>query len=246
MLEVYTRENTLANRKSPFIFRSKNCGTIGKKEIIKRIGEYNSTITEADAVAVFTIFEDIFWNYIYDGYVVKLFMGSFRAGAYGSAQRLLETFRPKKVNYKGAPKRDHGFSLLFSSNRKAEELFESKIKFERLREGGLCTPKISSIYDLMSKKHKIFLPDDLIVIHGQYLKIDCTDMEQGVFLVSETMDKIRINRYIRNTRINLGFILPENIPLGEYRVYVCTNRAGKYHNTDIHIIQIQKEVSDNS
>lgn len=92
MLKVYTQENTFTNRKKPYVFKSQNDITVDEDAIIRQIADANTTITEADARAVMNVLERVFWNNIRDGNVVKLFMGSFRAGAAGSAETSKEIF----------------------------------------------------------------------------------------------------------------------------------------------------------
>lgn len=239
MLKVYTQENTFTNRKKPYVFKSQNDITVDEDTIIRQIADANTTITEADARAVMNVLERVFWNNIRDGNVVKLFMGSFRAGAAGSAETSKEIFKPVPVNYKNAPQRDHKISLLFKSDIKKEKLLCEDVKYERITNHGICNPYISSISGYSNRINGVFSPMEIATIDGKFIKIDCKDDNQGVF-ISGKGKTYKPNIFIKNTRTILSFQLPAEIEEGEYLVTVKTNRRGLLHESNTYKIIIEK------
>lgn len=238
MLQVFTQENTLPNRKKPFVFKSRNADTIDEEQIVKRIAGAGTTITAADTKAVLAVLEKVFWELINSGYVVKLFMGSFRAGAAGSADSANEIFKPKKVKYKGAPERDHKLSLLFESDRKKEKDLCNTVKIERIKNHGFCNPCIHNIQNYGDKSRITFAQKDLVLLSGDFIKIDTKDSEQGVFITSKGITK-QAAVYLHNSRSKLIFQLPPELPEGTYSITVKTNRTGVLHTSNVYQIIIE-------
>lgn len=241
MLKVYTQKNTLSNRKKPYVFKSQNAFTVDEEDIIKAIAESHTTITEADARAVLSVLENVFWEKINLGCVVKLFMGSFRAGASGSADSEDEIFKPKKVHYRNAPVRDHAISLLFNTNKKKEKNLCTTVKTERVRHGGLCNPYITQILNTFDNSIE-FTQKDVATIDGRFIKIDILDPEQGVF-VSGNGVNVRINKYLHNTKSKIEFFIPDELSDGIYLVMVKTNRKGVLHSSNSHQIVVHTATS---
>lgn len=236
MLKVYTQENTLAHRKKPYVFKSQNCYTVEQDALIKEIAEANTTITEADALAVMSVLEQKFWNFINEGCVVKMFMGSFRAGAGGTAEKESEIFKPKKVNYRNAPERDHTISLNFEADKIKEKELCRTVNVQRISHSGFCEPVITSISGYTGEPY--FCTKDIATIYGQFLKIRPDDEVQGVFL-SKAGKRQRMSVYTQTTRSRISFQLPDDIEEGIYSVEVCTNPSGVLHFSNIYQIVVK-------
>lgn len=129
MLEVYISKNTFTNKKKPYVFRSRNLITYTQEDIINEIDRSGTTFTAADAAGLLAELEDVFTKFIKSGAAVKLFMGTFRASASGTAETATETFRPKKGRDPRTPVRDHTISLHFEKDQRfSEELRDMKFK----------------------------------------------------------------------------------------------------------------------
>lgn len=168
MLEVYISKNTFANKKKPYVFRSRNLITYTQEDIINEIDSSGTTFTAADAAGLLAELEDVFTKFIKSGAAVKLFMGTFRASASGTAETATETFRPKKGRDPRTPVRDHTISLHFEKDQRfSEELRD--MKFKRLGFQKLCVPYISVIKNGIIGKTDIFQPGDSVLIN-QYIE----------------------------------------------------------------------------
>ena len=168
MLEVYISKNTFANKKKPYVFRSRNLITYTQEDIINEIDRSGTTFTAADAAGLLAELEDVFTKFIKSGAAVKLFMGTFRASASGTAETATETFRPKKGRDPRTPVRDHTISLHFEKDQRfSEELRD--MKFKRLGFQKLCVPYISVIKNGIIGKTDIFQPGDSVLIN-QYIE----------------------------------------------------------------------------
>lgn len=158
----------LQTRKKPYVFRSRNLITYTQEDIINEIDRSGTTFTAADAAGLLAELEDVFTKFIKSGAAVKLFMGTFRASASGTAETATETFRPKKGRDPRTPVRDHTISLHFEKDQRfSEELRD--MKFKRLGFQKLCVPYISVIKNGIIGKTDIFQPGDSVLIN-QYIE----------------------------------------------------------------------------
>jgi hypothetical protein len=55
MLKIFLRENPGAFAKDRYLFRSSTMTTFTQNELIKKMAEFNTTITEADTLAVLNV-----------------------------------------------------------------------------------------------------------------------------------------------------------------------------------------------
>lgn len=224
MLGVYISRNNFSNRKKDYAFHSRNCGTVTQEEFIKKISEANTTVTEADTIAVFTLIEQIFNSLIDEGYTVQLPMGTFRAGASGTAASAQESFTPRPL--KTIPrKNDHRISLLFKPDLKREKQLKYSVKYEKTDNKTVCSPLITSLFTMDDQDPGRIEPGALLSIHGEYLKVDTTDKEQGVFLYRHGRtdgEPYRVSVFARNARRILSVVIPRDIPKDTYVLCVRT------------------------
>lgn len=223
MLKVYITPNHFKNRKDAYSFRSQITESMSQNDMINAIADANTTVTKADTIAVMTEFQNQFDKAIKEGKSIALFMGTFSAGASGTAQTPTETFRPKTNRDKRSPVRNHKISLLFKAARKyASELRD--IDFERIGKKQLCRPVIDKVWNGLEKEKTDFHSGNYLTLHGKYIKINPQDSASGVFLDNDTTGKTyRCNSYTRATRNNICAKIPDNIPNGPYHIYICTN-----------------------
>lgn len=225
MLEVYISENKFKNKKKPFVFRSRNPQTYTQEDIIDAIAEAGTTFTKADAAGMFKVFEYVFKQYIERGDAVKLFMGTFRAAASGTAETNSETFKPVIPKDPRTPKRDHNISLGFEPNEAYSEELRN-IPFRRLGFVKLCRPVITSISNAQIQSESPLAPGDYITICGRFLKFDFSDSRQGVFFKETNGTKsYKAARFTRATRLVITVQLPPELTPGTYSVHIYTQTA---------------------
>ena len=223
MLEVYISENTFTNKKKPYIFRSRNLITYTQEDIIQEIGMSGTTFTAADAAGLLAELEEVFTKYIKSGAAVKLFMGTFRAAASGTAESANETFRPQKGRDHRTPVRDHRISLHFEKDQQFSEALRN-MKFNRLGLKKLCLPYISHIENGIIGKTNTFQPGDSVLIKGRFLKFDYCNSNQGLFFKNtETGQIFRATSFTKLTRLSVQALIPSELQDGVYSVYIKTD-----------------------
>ena len=235
MLEVYISKNTFANKKKPYVFRSRNLITYTQEDIINEIDRSGTTFTAADAAGLLAELEDVFTKFIKSGAAVKLFMGTFRASASGTAETATETFRPKKGRDPRTPVRDHTISLHFEKDQRfSEELRD--MKFKRLGFQKLCVPYISVIKNGIIGKTDIFQPGDSVLIKGRFLKFDYYNSTQGLFFKNkETAQVFKATSFTRLTRLSVQALIPTELQDGIYSVYIATDGNKRSNSVEIEI-----------
>lgn len=235
MLEVYISKNTFANKKKPYVFRSRNLITYTQEDIINEIDRSGTTFTAADAAGLLAELEDVFTKFIKSGAAVKLFMGTFRASASGTAETATETFRPKKGRDPRTPVRDHTISLHFEKDQRfSEELRD--MKFKRLGFQKLCVPYISVIKNGIIGKTDIFQPGDSVLIKGRFLKFDYYNSTQGLFFKNkETAQVFKATSFTRLTRLSVQALIPTELQAGIYSVYIATDGNKRSNSVEIEI-----------
>lgn len=235
MLEVYISKNTFANKKKPYVFRSRNLITYTQEDIINEIDSSGTTFTAADAAGLLAELEDVFTKFIKSGAAVKLFMGTFRASASGTAETATETFRPKKGRDPRTPVRDHTISLHFEKDQRfSEELRD--MKFKRLGFQKLCVPYISVIKNGIIGKTDIFQPGDSVLIKGRFLKFDYYNSTQGLFFKNkETAQVFKATSFTRLTRLSVQALIPTELQDGIYSVYIATDGNKRSNSVEIEI-----------
>lgn len=235
MLEVYISKNTFTNKKKPYVFRSPNLITYTQEDIINEIDRSGTTFTAADAAGLLAELEDVFTKFIKSGAAVKLFMGTFRASASGTAETATETFRPKKGRDPRTPVRDHTISLHFEKDQRfSEELRD--MKFKRLGFQKLCVPYISVIKNGIIGKTDIFQPGDSVLIKGRFLKFDYYNSTQGLFFKNkETAQVFKATSFTRLTRLSVQALIPTELQAGIYSVYIATDGNKRSNSVEIEI-----------
>ncbi|WP_287048198.1 DNA-binding domain-containing protein [Treponema sp.] len=236
MLEVYISENKFKNKKKPFVFRSRNLQTFTQEDIIDAIAEAGTTFTKADAAGMFKVFEQVFKRFIERGHAVKLFMGTFRASASGTAETNSETFKPVIPKDPRTPKKDHNISLSFEPNEAYSEQLRN-IAFKRLGFVKLSRPAITSISSAMINSDTPLIPGDYINISGRFLKFDFEDNSQGVFFKETDGTKsYKASNFTKATRVSITVQIPPELEPGTYTVKIRTQTESAFSQQIITVL----------
>ena len=233
MLKVYISENNFPNKKKPFVFRSQVMRKVTQEELIDEIAT-GSTVTRADAAAVFSMFEERFNEALMRGMSVELFMGTFFPSASGTAESMSETFRVRETRDPRSPKRDHKISLIFEPLKKYGKMLR-QMQIERIGYKKLCHSRIDFIYNCMEGKNG-FAPGDFIIIRGSFIKCEPSDESQGVFFKNrETGETTRAKIYTHTTRLKICAQIPSELKNADYDVFVKTEKGEQSSTANISI-----------
>ena len=223
MLTVYLRENPFSNRNKKYSWHSRNMGRMTHEQLIDAVAQANTTVTKADVLAVITEYGQQVQKALQEGYSVESFFGTLSVGASGSAEKESEKFSPKEQKDKRTPKKDHKLSLRFRAKRSFQDRVREGVQYKTERLQRLCAPHVNYVLNAGTRKERL-TAGDCMHIHGQFIKADLDDNEQGVF-VAGGRKTFRLTRYVRCTRCSIDVLLPDDLPPGKYSVYVRTKRS---------------------
>ena len=197
MLKIFVRENMSPIAKEKFVFMSENAGTFTEQQLIKKMAEYNTTLTEADALAAFNVMKKIVLEMVLLGYVVQTPFGLMFAVAGGSTNDILADFTPKNQNT------NHDIRLRFRPSTDIIDNVRNKTVTERSTNAIKTRVNIDVVRNADGNESSPIHPGDSLFISGDYLKFDKNDVEQGVFL-HDGKDEQRLNYY---TQVSPGKII---------------------------------------
>ena len=209
MLKIFVRENMSPIAKEKFVFMSENAGTFTEQQLIKKMAEYNTTLTEADALAAFNVLKKIVLEMVLLGYVVQTPFGLMYAVAGGSTDDILADFTPKNQNT------NHDIRLRFRPSTDIISDVRNNTVTERSTNAIKTRVNIDMVCNADGNESSPIHPGDSIFISGDYLKFDKADETQGVFLYDGT-EEHRLSYY---TQVSPGKIIARvdsDFKTGEY------------------------------
>ena len=83
-------------------------------------------------------------------------------------------------------------------------------------------PWIRSVWTFNPLGSRIATSGEAVEIKGMHLKIDESDPRQGLFLAGADLADIRVTRLYHNLSTRLLFVMPQDVPAGEYRLMIRT------------------------
>ncbi|GEM_PF-944068 len=224
MLQVTTNYNYLSEArgsKEKYCFKSSVNQVLTQEQLIREIVNYNSTLTDADVKAVFSVLNTKVIDYVNKGYKVELPFLDIRLKATGTCDSKEGTF----ANGIGNNKLDVKVCI----NPEALEAMTADVAYEQKFPESPMDPKIALVYSVnpngTKNENLEFKPSDSIRITGKNLAFQFDDQKQGVF-ITDGSTVSRIEKYNRLGSNILDAFIPSNLEPGEYSLYVTT-KPGK-------------------
>ena len=219
MLKIKTIQNNLKTSSNSYSFLSVPDKTVGMKEIARAMTEYNSSLTEPDALAALAVLEEVIGKFLQQGLRVKLPWLQMVFTARGTAADFDEKFKPGK--------NDHKFVLRFNADKEMEEKLSVSVDFKSEAGELVSLPVIFAVRPVMQDGTEGILPAEtatgsVLRIRGDYLSYDFEDEKQGVFLtnVKDSSIKYKASRFFRRTKNTIDFEIPSDVVEGTYSLSV--------------------------
>ena len=219
MVEIRTLKNYLIKDedKDGYCFRSTTNQMLSQNDLAKEFSNYNSTITEPDALGMLSIENIIVCRYLRMGYMVELPWCWIYARANGTTDNPDGMFSPGSGN--------HRFNIIVEMKKDALLSIVDDVEFKQLESDFLGDPKIMQLLTLDDsanelKSHKAKAGAS-IRLRGHNLKVDLADAEQGVFLVTGNT-LTRLTKYTRVGTNIVDAVISQTIASGTYTVKVVT------------------------
>lgn len=195
------------------MFRSSTMTTLTQEELIKKMAEFNTTITEADTLAVLNVLKRLVLEYTEQGYTVQTPLGLFYASASGTTNDVLADFSPQDAST------DHTIRMLYRPSSEVTKGILKNTPVERSSDKLKATPFIQLVRNAGGDEDSAIKAGDSILVAGEYLKFDSGDNKQGIFLSGATLS-YRLSYYTRNTDRTLEARIDSSVPAGRYTLSV--------------------------
>jgi hypothetical protein len=228
MLSIFTRENTGTIAKMKYVFRSSTMTTFTLDELVKKMAAFNTTITEADTLAVLNVMKRLVIEYVEQGYTVQTPLGLFFAAASGSTNDLTDAFEPRAAGL------NHNIRIRYRPTTEIEKDIVEHTPVERVSNILKTIVNIDVVQNAAGDTGMSIRPGDTILILGDYLKFDETATDQGVFL-SDGTASTRLIYYTQNTGGKIAARIENTVAPGKYtlsvhNIPISTPSAAVYKN----------------
>ena len=188
-----------------------SAGTAEMEDVIDRMIEKGSTITRADIVGVLEDYYTTVEHLLLEGKRVRTPVANFSTSVRGLFDGPTDTFDRSR----------HRIAGIVNPGRRLRAAIQNWARASK-QEASLPTPNPVAFIDANTgEKNTTLTPGGLGQLMGHRLKIaDPADPAQGIFFVGETGDETRVSVIANNTPRGLTFLIPEDLPAGQYRVAV--------------------------
>ena len=214
MLKVFTRENSGRLGGKKYIFRSTPMATFSVDALVHEMATFNTTITEADTLAVLTVMKRIVVKYVEQGYSVQTPLGIFCASASGSTDDIMAAFEPNSKD------NNHDIRMLYRPDSKIISDVLANTPVERTSNRLKTFTSIDKVRNAAGEDVTSIKTGDMIIIYGDYLKFDPLKEDQGVFLTGTDNTTFRLTYYTQNTAGKIEARIEKGIPADEYMLSV--------------------------
>lgn len=171
------------SKKDGFCFRSKTNQKINYTEMAREFKEFNSSLTEPDALSMFSIMNTLVYKYVAKGYTVELPFCKIYNRAIGTADDIKSAFTPGVNN--------NQFVVTMELTPNAKSVITTDVECLQRSPETAGKPVAFYVYPLAKNGTDIKNPDDeknlsvkhaqALRFHGNNLRCNITDSEQGLF-----------------------------------------------------------------
>lgn len=209
MLKIFVRENLGKLGGKKYIFRSASMAQFTIDELVHEMATFNTTITEADTLAVLNVMKRLVVKYVEQGYSVQTPLGLFFASASGSTDDITDSFTPL------SEETNHDIRMLFRPDAKIVADVLANTPVERSSNKLKTTVNIDKVMNASGNENDPVKPGDMIIVYGDYLKFDSSSPEQGIFLANGSKS-YKLDYYTQNTAGRIQARISASIPAGTY------------------------------
>ena len=225
MLKVFLRENNSPIKKAAYMFMSENMATYTQEQLVKKMSQYNTTLTEADTLAALNVMKNIVMEAVKEGYCVQTPFGLLYAVAGGSTDDKDCDFSPADQNL------NHTIRLRFRPNSEVIDDVAKNTQVERVSNALKTRVYIDEVFNADGNKESPVTSGDLITIIGDYLKFDSSNPEYGVFLNGND-ESYRLSYYTQITAGKITARIESDIPKGTYSLLLKNKPTSSEETTE--------------
>jgi hypothetical protein len=207
-VKFYLRPNKLGTAPGTQSAHVMSPNVLNSEHIIQEILQRHSTITEADVRAVLTVFYTVVSDEVAEGNTVNLPIVNLRPGITGTFESKTDRFDPTR--HKGKVRASAGILV---KQKVAGLKFVKANKPPR-------APLPVMFKDVSSEQSGILTPGSIGIIYGEELKFNPSNPIEGIFLISQDGEEIKITHVATRTLKKLMFQIPDSLSPGKYTIEV--------------------------
>ena len=212
MLQYHTVDNAMTPTPGDYMAQTANLRSYGEAEIIEQMLKRGSSITKADLLAANQLRTEVVIDLLADGNGVNTDLCIMSPSISGVFQGAADSFDPSRhrVNINIYP------TVVTRATAK-------KIKVQKVQVAD-PSPYIVEVKDTVSgSANEMLTPGGILELRGSRLKFIAENPTNGIFLIPESGDEIRIEVVAENKPARLMALIPANLPAGAWYVEVRTN-----------------------
>lgn len=214
-IKYFAQPNRLNTPNAPaYLPRAVRTGTVGQDQVLDFITQEGTTITRAEALAVFNGITKALGHFLSLGYHVNLPFADFRP----TVQGRIDTQDPVAA----------GGNLAPAVRVKAGSAIRGVLSGVSVMAVDKSAPSVTvfSFQNLRDQSTTALQASDLCVIRGQGLSFDPAQLADGVFFVSAAdQSEHRADQYAHTGHRSATFKAPAQLTAGKYSIVVRTGTS---------------------
>jgi hypothetical protein len=182
--------------------------SLTREDIIAKMMQRGTTVTEADTRAVLNLFFDVVSDEVADGNFVNLPLANIRVGISGVFTSITDSFDPSR----------HSIRATLSPGLLLSEKMQ-KVRLEKTLQP-LPSPVILEFLNINTNTtNSVLTPGGIGQIVGEELKFNPNNPQEGIFFVAADGTETKVQIIASRTEGKLVFSIP-TLPAGNYTLEV--------------------------
>ena len=200
-------KSTLEADPNPYRAMVEHTGKATHEDVVRRVLESNTTVSESALQAVLTAYIKAVINLLLQGYSVSTPIGTIRLSIKGGFNSKTDTFDGNR----------HTLEINIYPNPALREAVQSGAEMQKV-ESHTPEPSLDEFTNVNTADvDSIITPGGMGQVRGRRLKFDPADPNQGIFFINGT--ETRVTVVGKNTATELMFLIP-NLEPGQYALEV--------------------------
>jgi hypothetical protein len=208
-IKYYLQSNPITPDPNDQSARVQATGVLNNVDIIKRMLKRGTTVTEADAQAVVTLYMQEMIDAISEGYSVNTDLVNVRPSIQGVFTSVNDNF-------------DKSRHTVRASITAGSTLFDKMLaaNVEKIQ-STIVSPDIIDFKDIKTNSSTQASKGGIGVITGSELKFNAGNIAEGIFFVENTTNtETKVTEIAQKTEGKLMFIIPASLAAGTYKIEV--------------------------
>ncbi|MDR1198306.1 MAG: DUF4469 domain-containing protein [Prevotellaceae bacterium] len=212
MLQYHLVENLMTPAPDDAMAQVVNLRSYTEEQIAEQMLKRGTLLTKADILAVLEVYREVILDIIADGSSVNTRLFNISPSISGVFNGMADTFDPNR----------HKIHVNFNRGMDVRSA-AAAIKTEKVQVAD-PVPYIIEVKDTVSGSvNETLTPGGVVQLRGSRLKFITEETDNGIFLLPESGDEVKITVIVENKPARLIAMLPADLASGTYHLEVRTN-----------------------